>query len=359
MDTNRRWLFSLSTNVRALVARLSAMVLLMVAVMAAPGCKDEMSNPGGSVVLYTSADQEYAELVIDRFHSVSPEIEVRARYDTEMTKTTGLVERLLAETANPQADIFWSSEVFLTIRLAQEGVLQPLYSDALQDWPASMRDPDRLWYGLGARARVIGYSTERVTDPPASWQDLTDPKWKGRVVMADPNYGTTRGHIAAMYTVWGPEVTAQYLNDLMANGLRIVASNSQGMREIVAGTADLCFTDTDDVWAQQRNGQAVDLAYPRHQDGADGGTLLIPNTVAVIAGRPESAATRTFAEFMLSGDVERLLYESDSHNIPVLDIGIEVEDRYVVSDPLLVDYAQVAANMPAAMTLANEILLGH
>ncbi|MCC6906946.1 MAG: extracellular solute-binding protein [Phycisphaerales bacterium] len=316
-----------------------------------------------TVVVYTSADQEYAEVIFAAFQKKHPEVLVLPRYDSEATKTTGLVERLRAERDNPQADVFWSSEVFLTQKLADEGLLQAWESDATRDWPAIFRDPQGRWYGLAARARVVAYDPERVKDPPRYWRDLADPRFKGRVVMADPNYGTTRGHVAAWFVLWGTDKATEFLEALKANDIRIVSGNSQAAREVAQGLADLALTDTDDVWALQRNSHRISLVYPRHGDRLGHGTLFIPNTVSLVAGRPDNPDAQLFAEYLLSSECQKLLNESDSHNIPILPREqldeFPTDARYVVPDPLMVNPADAAAVMDAAMQAVDAILLSR
>ncbi len=317
----------------------------------------------GEVVLYCSVDQVYAEQLLADFCEMYPDIDVRVRYDTEVTKTTGLVQRLRAEQKAPKADVFWSSEVFSTIRLAEDGLLQPFEHDAAAEWPALYHDPEFRWFGFANRARVIAYDPNRITvEIPETWLDLAKPRFKDRVVMANPAYGTTRGHVAAWFVIWGDVTATQFLHDLNANGLRLVASNSQAVREVVNGYTEFAITDTDDVWAMQRNGHALGVVYPNHLDGADmggqegGGTLCIPNTVGVVADRPMTDAVRLLVEYLLSGAVERYLYESDSHNIPIRVDDLEIAAMYLVPDPMDVDYATIAAEMDTAIPRAVEIL---
>ncbi len=80
-------------------------------------CRDRSDRP--QVVLYCSVDQEIAEPIIAEFEKHSG-VKVLAKYDTEASKTVGLVQRIRAEAAAPAADVFWSGEVFHTIRLARE-----------------------------------------------------------------------------------------------------------------------------------------------------------------------------------------------------------------------------------------------
>jgi len=316
-----------------------------------------------TVVIYTSADQQYAEVIFAEFQKQHPEILVLPRYDTEATKTTGLVERLRAERSNPQADVFWSNEPFLTQKLANEGLFKVWTSDATKDWPMSFRDAEHRWYGFAARARVVAFDPLRVSAGPKHWRDLADPRFKGRIVMADPNYGTTRGQVATWFTAWGVEQATQFLRDLKANDVRIVQSNSQAVRHVVEGLADLALTDTDDAWAARRNGYKIEFVYPRHSDGPRMGTLLIANTVSLVAGRPDNPDAPRLAAFLLSEWCQMRLLESDSHNIPVLPVErmdqIEADPRYNVPDPLVPDIAKVTAQMDTAMRAADTILLGR
>ena len=329
-----------------------------------PACKrspsvDETKTPPAEVVVYCSVDQEYAERIVAAFEAEHPRIDVRPRFDTEASKTTGLVERLRAERANPQADVFWSSEGSLTTKLAEEGLLRPWAPEVLTDWPSEYRDEDHCWYGFALRARVIAYAPDRVAAPPVMWTDLAEPEYRGRVAMADPNFGTTRGHVATWFALWGSERGEGFLRDLAANDIRIVQSNSQTVREVVNGTADLAMTDTDDVWAARRNGHALAVVYPRHGEGPGMGTLAIPNTVSLIAGRPENEAVETFALYLLSPAVERMLHESDSHNVPVRATDVAVAPEHVIPDPLIVEPQLVAEAMNEALAAANRILLNR
>lgn len=343
----------------SILHRLALVVLMICGGAALTSCSEPPSKR--TVVVYTSADQEYAEQIFAAFMQAHPDVLVLARYDTEATKTTGLVERLRAERSNPQADVYWSSEVFLTQKLADEGLLEPWSSDATRDWPAPFRDAKDRWYGFAARARVIAFDPARVKKPPEHWGDLADPRFKGRIVMADPNYGTTRGHVATWFALWGVDEATQFLRDLKANEIRVVKSNSQAVRDVADGLADLALTDTDDVWAAQRNGYPIKLIYPRHGNGPGQGTLLIPNTVSLVAGRPTNPDALLLAEFLLSPACQEILAQSDSHNIPILPVGVTMfappDPRYVVPDPLVVDVAEVTASMETAMTAVDSILL--
>jgi iron(III) transport system substrate-binding protein len=323
------------------------------------GCSDDR------VVLYVSADDYVVREVIERFTETTG-IEVNVVGDTEAAKTTGLANRLRAERDRPRADVFWSSECFMMIQLAQEGLLDPHDSPAVAHWPADFHDADRLWHGFGLRARVIVYAPDRVepVHVPDQWSDLKHERWKGRIVMADPRFGTTRGHMGVMKWFWERELPGAFnafLEFLADNDVRLLTSGNAGVVQAVAsGEADIGLTDTDDVWAAQRNGAKVDLVYPYHGiPGKRGdGTLVIPNTVALVKGGSHRADAIRLVDFLLSEEVERLLVESDSHNVPVRESLAAAHPQYAVPHPLRVDWAQATAEMDGAVDEAMRLLGG-
>jgi iron(III) transport system substrate-binding protein len=316
-----------------------------------------------TVVLYCSADQHIARQIIDAFEKETG-IRVLMVGDTEVKKTAGLIDRLRAERDKPLADVFWSSEIFMTIELAEEGVLEPHISSVTADWPAPFKGPENRWHGFGSRARVIVYAPDRVPADrvPTSWMDLTNEAFRGRVVMADPRFGTTGGHLGAMKAFWTREIMPGYyeafLEGLAENHVRMLPSGNAGVVAAVAnGEADVGMTDTDDVWAAQQQGRKVELVYPLHsiEPGATGvGTLLIPNTVARVKGGPSPTQASKLIDFLLSENTERMLAESVSHNIPVRPDLAKSFPQYQVPDPLRVDYAIAAKLRPQAVSQAMK-----
>ena len=134
-------------------------------------------------------------------------VRVNVVYDTEETKSTGLANRLLAEKGRPQADVFWSNEPVRTLVLKSRGVLAPYQSPSAQGIPDAFKDPEGYWTGFSARFRVIAYNTNKVKaeEAPRSVFDLADPRWKGQVAIADPRFGSTSFHVAALTRKLGDE----------------------------------------------------------------------------------------------------------------------------------------------------------
>lgn len=344
---------------------ISASVLVMAGLTLA-GC----GEPREQVVIYVSADDHVARPLLAQFEEESG-LEVVARYDTEATKTTGLVNRIRDEAARPRADVLWSSEPFMMAQLADEGLLVAPSADRLRDWPEAWRDPERRWHAFSGRARVIAYAPDRVPADrvPRTWMDLTRSWWKDRLAMADPRFGTTRGHLGAMKRTWDREVMPGYyeafLEGLSENGIRLLPGGNAAVVEAIAsGEADAGLTDTDDVWVAQDRGLAVELVYPRHapDEAPGGGTLVVPNTAALVKGGPNPDAAVRLLEFLLSKEAEIALMQSASRNLPLvhreaLEGGLAAQAAALeVPDPLRVDYGRASRSMDDAVAVAMRIL---
>ena len=128
-----------ATEKRTLLIGVATALLVMMA------CREQ----GPEVVVYTSVDQVFSQPVLERFQEESG-IRVRAIYDTEEAKSTGVVNRLIAEAENPQADVFWSGDVFRCLVLKERGILAP--HEAPPAIPVRFRDSDGMWTGFSGRA---------------------------------------------------------------------------------------------------------------------------------------------------------------------------------------------------------------
>src|SRR5215212_6733748 len=211
--------------------RLLAILALGAGCALACGAPDRSSR---QVTAYVSADRPFSEPIMTEYQRQSG-VKVNAVYDTEETKSTGLANKLLAEKGRPQADVFWSNEPVRTLVLKKNGVLAPYKSPSAEGIPATFKDAEGYWTGFSARSRVIVYNTNLVKpeEAPKSVFDLADPKWKGQVAIADPRFGSTSFHVAALYAEVGDERAEEFFRKLKINGVKIVPGNSV-VRDMVA-----------------------------------------------------------------------------------------------------------------------------
>jgi len=291
---------------------LRSMLVPILGILLFTGCQD--SQP--EVVVYTSVDQPFSEPIFRSFEE-STGIKVRAVYDVEAAKTTGLVNRLIAEKNAPKADIYWNNEILQSIRLQENGILQAYVSPNAASIPEIFRDRDGYWVGITARARVLIINTEKVDDPSQidSLYDLLDPQWSSNEIgIAYPLFGTTATHAAALYAYWGEGQAREYFQNLVDRGVRVVDGNSV-VRDMVSN-GDLTFgvTDTDDACAALNRGKPVKIILP-DQDGF--GTLVIPSTVALIANSPNPVGGKALIDYLLLEGTERSLLESGFSHVPI------------------------------------------
>jgi iron(III) transport system substrate-binding protein len=286
-------------------------------------------------VVYTSVDQPYAEPILAAFERDSG-IRVRAVYDVEASKTTGLVNRLLAERASPQADVFWSSEVVQMILLEESGVLSPYSSPMAQDLPREYRDPEGDWTGFAARARVIIVNTDRVpaADFPTGLEDFLDPNRPGETLgIAFPFFGTTATHAAALYSLQGPEAALDFFEDLAARGVRVVDGNSVVRDLVASGELAYGLTDTDDACGALGRGEPVAVILP---DQDTTGTLVIPSTLGLIAGGPNPEQGRALIDYLLRPETEDALVRAGYSHIP-LHPGVLPAEGCIARDVVAMD----------------------
>lgn len=322
------------------------------------GCAkdDDEQSARARIVVYCSVDEAFGRAILSDFESENGLV-VEPVFDSEAGKTTGLIERIIAEaeSGRPRGTVLFSGELFNTIRLARLGMLEPYDSPAASDIPSSFRDAEHRWTGIAARGRVLAFDPSRWAPHrvPSRWEELAQPDFAAVTAIANPVFGTTRGHVAAMFALWGPERGRAFLTGLRDNGVTMVDGNSTAVRSVMAGRVELAMTDTDDVWVAQRSGASLDF---RYLDMDDGGTLMIPSSVALIRGGPHSDKARALVDYLVSAEVERALAQSDSRNVPVRSaLRKELGMEWPASSA--VDYEQVADAMDEAITAVREILI--
>lgn len=309
------------------------------------------------VTVYTALDREFSEPILQDYEKAAG-VRVLAKYDVESTKTVGLTNLIAAEAARPRCDLFWNNEILNTLRLKRAGLLQPFRPAGADDYPAAFRDREGFWYGFAARARILLVHTGAVAeaDRPRGLRDLLDPRWKGRVAIAKPLFGTTATHATCLFAAWGADEAKRFFRALKANGVQVLSGNKQVAQAVGNGEAAVGLTDTDDAMGERDAGRPVAIVYPdRAPDGL--GTLFIPNTLAVVKKAPHAAGAEALASYLLSPAVETALARGPSAQIPLnpaVTAPPRVETPKTVR-PMPVDWdAAVALWDQAAAFLAAE-----
>jgi iron(III) transport system substrate-binding protein len=312
------------------------------------------------VVVYTAQDEEFAKPIFDEFASRNA-ITVRPKFDAESTKTVGLVTDLIQESNRPRADVFWNNEILNTLRLEKRGLLEPFSPDIARNYPPMDRAPNGDWHGFAARARILIVNKKLVKpdERPRSIEDLADAKWRAKIGIAKPLFGSTASHAACLFAVWGDDRAKSYFRRLKKNQIQILGGNKQVAVEVGQGRLAFGLTDTDDALEELRGGQPVEIVYPDQQSGGIG-TLFIPNTLAIIKGCPHPAAARRLVEYLLSPEVEAKLAVGPSGQIP-LNPQVKVKPKVETPEtirPMQVDFSAAADKWETAAQFLRDEFTG-
>ena len=297
-----------------------------------------------SVTVYVSEDQVFSEPVLNAFEKETG-ITVNALYDTEESKSTGVMNRLLAERRNPHADVYWANEPIRAEVLKAKGVLAPYDSPAARGIDPVFKDPQHYWNGFSARLRVL-IVNNRAKAVPHSVFDYADPRFKGKGVIANPLFGTTTSHIAALFTVLGDTKAEAFLDALKANGTAISTGNGESADFVAEGLYDFSLVDSDDAISRLRRGRPVHIVYPDQGENAPG-VFVVPNTVMLIKGAPHPQAAKKLIDYLLDPKTEARLAAADCAQIP-LHQGVKMppELRPVRELKVMrVDYAKIAKKL--------------
>jgi iron(III) transport system substrate-binding protein len=301
---------------RSLLVLLGPVVVIVAAVV---WWRTRENTKQGAVVVYVSEDQVFSEPILRDFEKETG-IKVKAVYDTEEAKSTGAMNRLIAEKNNPQADVYWANEPLRAEVLKQRGISAPYISPNAAGIPDVFKDPEGYWTGFSARARIL-LVNKNAKDKPESVRAYADPRWQGKAVIANPLFGTTTVEMAALFTLWGDGAAKTFLQKMKKNGVRISTSNGESADLVASGEAELGLVDSDDGFSRVKQGKSVEIVFP-DQGASDIGTLIVPNAVVLIKGGPNPANARKLIDYLLSKPTERKLAFADCVQIP-LHPGVE------------------------------------
>lgn len=268
------------------------------------------------VNVYSYRQPELIQPLVDAF-TAETGIEVNIAFLNK-----GLTERLEAEGSRTPADIILTADVQHLAEAVAAGVTQPVESAALiANVPAAFRDPGNQWFGLTSRARIVYASKDRVAPGEVTtYEDLTDPKWKGRICTRSGTHAYNTALTAAMLAHHGPEYTKEWLEGLKANLAQKPQGNDRAqVKSIWSGECDISLGNTyymgemledeeQRAWAE-----SVRIDFPVFE-GA--GTHVNISGVAMTkhAKNPEDALK--FMEFLTSPEAQGI-YAAANHEYPV------------------------------------------
>ncbi|WP_341363930.1 Fe(3+) ABC transporter substrate-binding protein [Thalassospira sp. SN3W] len=246
----------------------------------------------------------------------------------------GLVERIKQEGANSPADVLMTVDISRIKEAVDAGVTDGVNSDVLEaNIPAHLRDENDQWFALTQRGRALYASKDRVTEGEiATYEDLADPKWKGRVCTRSGTHDYNIALVSSMIAHHGTEEAKTWLEGLKANLARKPQGNDRGqVKAIKEGECDVAIANTyyygkmlDDP-EQRAWAESVNIIFPNQNDR---GMSMNISGMTLIKGAPNKENAVKLMEF-LSGDEAQKIYAEVNYEYPVKP-GVEWSD-YVKS----------------------------
>ena len=295
--------------------------LLTLSVFVLAGCSNSDVDKKGTVIVYTSVDQFFSSKILKQFEKDTG-ITVKALYDTEASKAVGLEKRLLAEKGNPKADVFWNSEFMRTARLESAGVFEKYMRDTGDYISDKYYSPEGLWYGMGGRSRVFIVNKDllKENDYPTALTDIVKPRFKGKIALCTPYFGTTSTHFAAIYHKYREEKFKDFLIGLKNNEIIMLAGNSVVKNAVGNGKFAIGLVDTDDALVGIEQGLPIKMIY---YDQEKDGMFSFFQTLSLVKGGKNQANGKILIDYLLRSNIEQQLIEMKAVQMHILTTETE------------------------------------
>lgn len=249
------------------------------------------------VVLYSSNNVDAIKVVTELFGKKYPDIKI----STVRAGTGALMQRMKAEAGNPLGDIVWSGGV-ATLG-ASKDLFAPYKSPEAAAVPAAYRGPDDLWIGVNHHLMIIMVNEKALKDMPApkSWADLFDPRWKGKIIVADPERSGTA--YAALYGI--NEALGKDSLGRLAQNVTVTPSSSAVYEGVSKGEFPVGITLETAAYEYVAGGQKeIRIVYPAE------GAVLLSEGMVIIKGAKHPAEAQKLYDFLASREAQEALFKA-------------------------------------------------
>ena len=259
-----------------------------------------------TLTVYTAVEADDLKKYAARFNEDHPDIEIKWVRDS-----TGVVTaKLLAEKANPQADVIWGLSATSLMVLKLEGMLMPYAPKGVEKLDAVFRDRENppTWVGMDAYVAVICFNTveaqKKNLPKPTSWKDLTKPVYKGTIVMPNPaSSGTGFLQVSAWLQGFGEAEGWKYMDALHQNMGVYTHSGSKPCTMAGAGEYPIGISFEFRSARVKKQGAPIDIIFPSEKSGWD------METTAIVKGTKNLDAVKTLVDWSVSEKAMKLYSE--------------------------------------------------
>ncbi|QII85229.1 Fe(3+) ABC transporter substrate-binding protein [Bordetella hinzii] len=296
------------------------------------------------VSLYTTREPKLIQPLLDAFTK-----DTGIKVNTVFVKD-GLLERVKAEGDKSPADVLMTVDIGNLVDLVDGGVTQAIKSETLDSViPANLRGADGKWYALSLRDRVL-YAEKDLKLDSFRYEDLADPKYKGKVCIRSGQHPYNTALVAAMIAHDGAEATEKWLRGVKANLARKAAGGDRDVaRDILGGICDIGLANAYYVGHMKNAepgtdarkwGDAIKVIRPTFANSKSNGTHVNVSGAAVAAHAPHKANAIKLLEFLVS-EPAQTLYARANYEYPVRK-GVKLDAVVASFGPLTVDPLPVA-----------------
>ncbi|CAN7552999.1 Fe(3+) ABC transporter substrate-binding protein [Rhizobium sp. LjRoot254] len=312
----------------------------------------------GEVNIYSYRQPELIQPLLDAF---TKETGIKTNV---LFLDKGLVERMTAEGENSPADVILTVDIARLTEAKDGGVTQAVSDETInKDIPANFRDPEGNWFGLTTRGRVVYASKERVKETAITYEELADPKWKGKICMRDGQHSYNIGLIASMIAHHGADYTEKWLTGLKNNLVtKPNGSDRSQAKAIFAGECDLAIANTYYVGVMMTNDKE-----PEQKDWANSLRVIFPNTadrgthvnisgMAMAKNAPNKDNALKLMQFLSEGEAQKI-YAEQVFEYPVLP-GAEpsaIVKGFGTIKPDTLPLTEIAKNRKQASELVDKV----
>ncbi|MGE4335614.1 MAG: Fe(3+) ABC transporter substrate-binding protein [Pigmentiphaga sp.] len=300
-----------------------------------------------AVSLYTTREPGLIQPLLDDFNK-----QTGIKVNTVFVKD-GLAERVKAEGDKSPADVLMTVDIGNLLDLVEQGVTQPVKSAALESAiPANLRDAEGAWYALSLRDRVL-YADKNQKITEFTYEELADPKWKGKVCIRSGQHPYNTALIAAMIAHEGAEATETWLRGVKANLARKATGGDREVaRDILGGICDIGIANAYYVGRmknspegsdQRQWGDAINVVRPTFKQS--GGTHVNVTGAAVAKHAPNPDNALKLLEYLVS-DQAQSLYAKANYEYPV-KAGVEL-------DPVVASFGTLTADSLSLPEIARH-----
>lgn len=310
----------------------------------------------GEVNVYTYRETKLVQPLFDAF-TKDTGIKVNV-----VSASSGLEQRIKAEGANSPADVLLTVDIGRIDEAVKADITQPIKSDALDKTvPAQYRDPDGHWAGISMRARVIYASKDRVKQNTITYEELADPKWKGKICIRSGQHIYNNALFAAYVAHHGEAKAEEWLRGVKANlAQKPSGGDRETARDVAAGKCDIGIGNTY-YWALMMNhdadkkpwAEATKVILPTF---AGGGTHVNLSGVLLAKNAPNRANAIKLIEW-LAGEKAQQIYADANYEYPVR-AGVAVNSTiagYGTLKPDTLPISKIAASRKAASMLVDKV----